>query len=104
MSGQRLAGVAPLEEPGQRRLRPVEAGGEPQGLGDGCVARRQGLSARGAALEVGDDAQSNPGYERRVSSPVTRRYQAGWCSRAHVRVTVPRVIEPNVPGSAAVPR
>jgi len=96
--------VGPLEEPRQRGLRPVEAGGEPQGLGDGRVARREGLGSRGAALEIGGDAQGNPGYGRRFSSPVTLRYQAGWCSRAHVRVTVPRVIEPNVPGSAAVPR
>ena len=39
-----------------------------------------------------------------LGSPVTSRYQRGWCSRAHDLLTVPRVIDRNVPGSAAVPR
>jgi hypothetical protein len=36
--------------------------------------------------------------------PVTSRYQRGWCVRAQAFVTVPRVIDLKVPGSAAVPR
>jgi hypothetical protein len=40
---------------------------------------------------------------RRVSSPVTARYRRGRCSRARGFVTVPRVVDPNDPDSAAVP-
>src|SRR5262249_23473110 len=98
---QSILRVRALEETGEGPLRPVEAGGEAQRLFDGRMTPREGLRTGGAALEVGGDAQRFAG---RGSSPVTSRYQPGWCSRAHARVTVPRVIEPNVPGSAAVPR
>ena len=38
----------------------------------------------------------------RGSRPVTSAYHAGWCVQAHLFVTVPLVIDWNVPGWAAV--
>ena len=90
---------APREHAASSCLGAVEPRRETQRLLARPEAARRAISARAARRSNSEsDARTLP--RREASSPVTSRYQRGWCRRAHVRVTVPRVIERKVPGSA----
>ncbi len=66
-----------------------------------CVLAHGFIDTFGSARSLLRLVDLKPAY---LSSPMISRYHFGWWSRAQAFVTVPRVIEPNVPGSAAVPR
>ena len=81
------------------RLRLEESGREDEGTARGSRAGGEELSTCGPRFEgFGGTPRRQP---RR---PIRSRNHLGWWKRAHGRVTVPLVIDSNVPGSAAVER
>ncbi len=86
------------ELPRGARLRFLERGGEAERLSRRAAFAGEELGAGGPCLE------GLCGALYRQYLPVRSRSQRGWWKRAQRRVTVPFVIDWNVPGSAAVER